>query len=119
MRAELYRTTGDAQERRGRAGARRGRFGAVFRGEQARLPDIVLETDAMEAITETGQDADKVVLYTASLNKYLQPVKPAAQCDSPRVASLRRRVVARLQLTTTNSTRPCTARKASRTFPKS
>jgi hypothetical protein len=117
MRAE-YRTTGDAQERRGRAGARRGRFGAVFRGEQARLPDIVLETDAMEAITETGgKDADKVVLYTASLNKYLQPVKPAAQCDSPRVASLRRRVVARLQLTTTNSTRPCTASKASSTTP--
>jgi hypothetical protein len=65
--------------------------------EVNRLPDIVLETDAMEAITETGQDADKV-LYTASLNKYLQPVKPAAQYDSPRVASLRRRVVERLQL---------------------
>ncbi len=65
--------------------------------EVNRLPDIVLETDAMETITETGLDADKV-LYASSLNKYLQPTKPAAQYDSPRVASLRRRVVEKLQL---------------------
>jgi hypothetical protein len=98
-REEAMRRAAEAEEKRLREGgpapaAEQSQDPSSVLFEVNKLSDIVLETDAMDSISDAGMPRGDKVLH---MNSSLQGNKMVMHYESPRVASLRRRVVAKLQ----------------------